>query len=174
MTLAPHERVKLHLAEQMQAERARHEKELQRLRAEYEQADTAVRIAIGGFDSEKVRRACAVIDVRGEYARAGDERAWAVDTAVKALLAGGAALRTDYVGTKNYAHWHGQSITCSYGNGPKHGSVCFSIGLTRGVRERATAPLLTEQEIDDAVFYLRNLERIQEAEREARAAAAAA
>lgn len=174
MTLAQHERSKLALAEKIQAERARHDKEMYRLRAEYEQADTAARIAIGGFDSEKMLRARAVIDVDGEYAKAGGERAWAVDTAVKALLAGGSPLRTEYVGTKTYAHWSGQSITCSYGCGPRHGSVCFSIGLTAGVRSRATDPLLTEQEIDDAVFYLRNLERIQQAEREARAAAAAA
>lgn len=174
MTIAQLERLKLALTEKMQAERARHEQELQRLRAEFVRADTATRISAGGFDGDKIRRARAVIDVDGEYEKAGDERAWAVEVAVKALLDGGSALRTEYVGTKNYAHWRGQSITCGYGYGPRHGSVCFSIGLTRAVRERSAEPLLTEQEIDDAVFYLRNLERIQQAEREARVAAAAA
>ena len=38
------------------------------------------------------------------------------------------ALKAEYMGIKNYAHFGDQRCDCSYGMGPKHGSIVFRIG----------------------------------------------
>ena len=66
-------------------------------------------------------------------------------------------LRTTYFGTKNYDRWHGQREDHEYGMGPRHGSICFEIGLRKEARTRD----LTDAEREAAIYYLVNLERIQ-------------
>lgn len=60
-------------------------------------------------------------------------------------------LRVSYFGTKDYAHFRGQEITCSYGMGPTHGYVTFSVGLS--VTNRG----LTELEREACMYYLNML-----------------
>jgi hypothetical protein len=172
--LAEYERQKIRLAAEMQAERDNHKKRMDGLRSEFELADTQCKLLIDGIDESKVLLAEHVIHVSGQYVNAGENRSESRERAIKYLLSGGGALMHEYVGTKDYAHWHGQGSDHSYGMGPKHGTIIFSIGLCRPIRERVSNPALSEEEIDAAVYYLRNLERIQAAQRAAKDSAKAA
>jgi hypothetical protein len=59
------------------------------------------------------------------------------------------ALRSGYLGIKNYAHFGDQRCDCPYGMGPKHGDIVFSIGRTRNcLRHDALAVS------DDEIYYL--------------------
>jgi len=137
-------------------------------------ADIAARQAIvnqseAGLDAEKIALAKTVIFVRGEYAKAGEERASAKADAIR-QLATGEPIRQTYgdlwlvaFGTKNYDRWSGQRCDCTYGMGPSHGYICFQIGLHSDVRKR-DPKALTEAETEAAIYYLTHLDRIQEAD----------
>jgi len=71
------------------------------------------------------------------------------------------AMRREYFGLKDYDRWDHQRCDCEYGYGPRHGNIVFMVGLTDDARSH---PGLTLQERDDAIWYLRNLVRIQRAE----------
>lgn len=116
-----------------------------------------------GLDRSAIELAETVLVVT-DYSRGGDERNHARQKAIQWLSSqtpacGYGSLRYEYFGTKNYDRWNGQAVSCQYGYGPSHGSVCFSIGLTKQARERD----LTPEEADAAIYYLLNIERIQAA-----------
>jgi hypothetical protein len=51
-----------------------------------------------------------------------------IEEAIKRIqLDGTIALKHEYLGFKNYAHFGDQRTDCSYGMGPRHGSIVFSI-----------------------------------------------
>lgn len=53
----------------------------------------------------------------------------AIEDAIKAIqIDNNEALKTEYIGVKNYAHFGDQRYDCSYGCGPTHGHIVFSIG----------------------------------------------
>ena len=174
--LAQHERRKIEVRGLITAEIDRHLKALGVLRAEFALADEAARLCVANIDADKVLLAEHVITVTGSFEKAGEDRRAMLERAIADLLAGAPKLRTAYLGTKDYAHWHGQGIECEYGYGPKHGSVIFRIELNRPVREalKQNGNPLSEEGIDAAVYYLRNIERIQAAQAAAKAAAATA
>lgn len=68
------------------------------------------------------------------------------------LATGCLKLAKEYFGLKNYEHWIGQRSDHSYGFGPAHGHVVFSIGL----RNRLCPPR-TEGEINACIAYVRLL-----------------
>ncbi len=172
MSIVEIERRKAALVEEQDAEKKRHDAEMARIREEYRQAEERGNLMVEGLDGAKILHAEHIIYVRGLYEKAGDERSSAREGAIRRILAGGSDLKSEYVGTKSYDRWHGQSVVHSYGMGPRHGSMIFEIGLTRPVRERTTTPLLTEEEIESAVYYLRALEKIQAAAQAAKDSAA--
>ena len=141
------------------------------IRGELAEVFKAQQNILAGVNADTARRAEALLQVGGLYAEAGDDRDHAVQKAIDQLLIGGGALMTDYVGTKNFAHWRGQFIACGYGLGPKHGSTCFSIGLQPQVRQRKQRPALTPAEVDACLYYLHNLAQIQESAAVAKARA---
>ncbi len=144
----------------------RHAEELKTIDWEIAEAKRQRNLLVEGLDAAKIELADHVIYVSGDYERAGQDRTECREDAIRALLAGGGRLRTEYFGTKSYDRWCGQRSDHAYGMGPRHGSVGFAIGMQRTIRGRD----LTADEIDAAVYYLRNLERIQDASRKARAA----
>lgn len=144
----------------------RHTEELRSIEWEIAEATRQRNLLLDGLDAAKIELADHVIYVRGDYERAGQDRAQCREDAIRELLAGGGRLRTEYCGTKSYDRWHGQWSCHPYGMGPSHGSIIFEIGMQRTVRGRD----LTADEIDAAVYYLRNLERIQAASRKESAA----
>lgn len=140
-----------------------------RLRGIIRDAEAVLLSTEAGLDAEKIALGKTVIYVT-DYTRGGQDRASCVSAAVK-QLATGVPIRLHYgdlwkcyFGTKNYEGWIGQRSDHEYGYGPRHGSICFEVGLTRGARERKQADL-TAEEIEAAIYVLLNVERIQAAEK---------
>ena len=80
----------------------------------------------------------------------GTERSKAIEDAIIAIQTNGAtALTGSYIGVKNYAAFGDQRSDHSYGMGPSHGSIVFSIGRTNSANMR-DKPVLGENEI----YYL--------------------
>ena len=163
------ERRKTTLRAEMKLEEERHAEAMQGFKAEFRLAEERIQLTSGDLDEDKIAHAAHVLVVRGSYANAGSERAAAMGNAKAEVLLGGGTLKTEYQGTKSYDRWHGQWISCRYGFGPSHGSVIFSIGLTEEARKREGS--LTDDEIEACLYYLNNLERIQEARAKAKQAA---
>lgn len=166
------ERRRVELNKMMTEEKERHEKAVKGIKDEVFLNEQRAGIINNGLDESLIELATHVIRVDGVYANQGGSKASQLETAIQWLIEGGMKMKRQYVGLKNYSGWVGQAVNCSYGMGPSHGSIVFSIGLTRSVREREQEPVLSEEEINAAVYYLRNIERIQSAnELAARAAA---
>ena len=64
------------------------------------------------------------------------------DRAIEDLQAGCPVMRREYFGVKSYDQWPSQESNHTYGFGPKHGAIWFSIGL-----RNPTAELTDEQRI---------------------------
>lgn len=127
------------------------------LRRELIEKCESVSLELNGLDSDRVERAMRVISIQGSYAMGGADRESARAAAVKCLAQeGGKALRSEYFGTKSYDRWVGQRSDHAYGMCPSHGYIIFAIGLR--VRDRD----LTPEEIDDALYYLENMKKIEE------------
>lgn len=131
-----------------------------RLRAEIAKRQTVLNNVGAGLDNEKVELARSVIKVYGLYADAGSDRGSVIRDAVDWLATGKCAayrgLDGADFGTKNYDRWRGQRSDHEWG-GPRHGSVCFSVGLVDRKRD------LTAEEREAAIYYLLRLERVQAA-----------
>lgn len=140
---------------------------------------TVLSSAVEGLDMEKITLAKTVVYVRGAYERAGEDRASVISDAIKQLATGepNRAVYGDlwhrYFGTKNYDRWSGQRSDHEYMCAPRHGSICFAVGLTDEVRDTRQQGDLTAAEVEAAIYYLTNIQRVQEAERKAREQAAA-
>ena len=161
------EQRKATLRAEMKLEEERHTKAMRGFKEEFRLAEERIQFVSGDLDEAKVLLGEHVLAVSGSYADAGEGRGAAMSNAKAAILQGGGALKTEYQGTKSYDRWHGQWISCSYNMGPRHGGVIFRIGLTNEARQRD----LTEEEIEAALYYLNNLERIQSAKAKAKQAA---
>lgn len=159
MNLVELEKQRIQLQQQIDQENTRHANELDGLSKSLAETKRLIAASADGLDVERIKRAEAVIEVRGAYSKAGKDRAHALQSAIDDLANGAVKIKKAYFGTKDYAHWHGQFVDCAYGYGPSHGSVIFSIGLRRSEVGRQ----LADDEINDCLYYLRNLERIQSA-----------
>lgn len=132
-----------------------------------------------GIELAKVELAKTIIYANGSYSRAGEDRASVIADAIRQLSTGTPVravygdLWHRYFGTKNYDRWSGQRSDHPYFMGPGHGSIVFEVGLTEDVRKNRTHADLTPEEIEAAIYYLLNLERVQAAEKSAREQAAA-
>lgn len=161
-----------------QVEFAAHEEASAKLRAELARKVTSIKEAIGlqsaGLDEAKIVTAETVLFIDGLYSDGGADRASCVDDAIKQFATAAALgpykdLWRNYFGTKRYDGWYGQRSDHPYGYGPKHGSIIFSVGVKNGLR-KAQADL-TADEVEACIYYLSNLERIQETRIAARQAA---
>lgn len=143
--------------------------ETKRLSGEIQHRIQFLHLAEAGLDQEKIALARTVLRIQGTYARAGDERASVIADAIYQLGTGNPVrqyygdLWTLNFGTKNYDRWHGQRCDCEDGMGPRHGSVIFSVGLSRDVRKRDPQKL-TSEETEAAIYLLVRLEAVQSAE----------
>jgi hypothetical protein len=157
MKLAELEKKRISLNQLITEENARYKKSIEGLKADLFEANRLIAAFADGIDVDVLKTAESVIEVRGSYDKAGDDRAYVLQKAIDDLAHGANTLKKSYFGTKQYAHWHGQFVECGYGMGPSHGHVIFSIGIRRNELGRD----LTEVEIEAALYYLRNLQRIQ-------------
>ncbi|OLS61544.1 hypothetical protein [Pseudomonas putida] len=159
MKLAELERQRISLTALIGEENDRHKKQMDNLSKDLAETNRLIAASADGLDLDALKIAESVLEVRGSYDKAGNDRAFALQKAVDDLANGAAALKRTYFGTKSYAHWNGQFVECSYGMAPSHGSVIFSIGIRRSELGRD----LSESEIEASLYYLRNLQRIQAA-----------
>lgn len=149
------------------------------LRSSINDRSRVLESAADGIDADKVALAKTIISIRGLYANGGDDRKSVISDAVKQLSTGEPVrvhygdLWHYYFGTKSYDRWYGQRSDHPYHMGPGHGSIIFSVELTDRVRKNLTYADLTPDEIEAAIYYLMNLERVQAAEQRAREVAAA-
>lgn len=157
----------------------RHEKaaaqEANRLRSEMTKRQEILKLSSAGIDHDKVALARTVVYAWDHRNGGADWQGCRAD-AIK-QLATGRPLRLHYgdlwayrFGTKNYDRWRGQREDHEYGYGPRHGSMCFEIGVTNEARRRGQANL-SPDEVEAAIYFLVNLERIQLAEEAAKVAA---
>lgn len=157
-TLSELERRKGEIEASIAGEKKRHESTVSAYNSELADVQRQIGLKLHGLDTELVSLARTVI-YWGKYSRGGCDRQSVIDDAVKDLLEGAPKLRQNFFGTKDYAHWSGQRSDHSYGFGPSHGSTVFSVGLTQEARKRD----LTPNEIDAAIYVIRNIERIETA-----------
>lgn len=149
------------------------------LRGQIRERANVLASAVEGIDIEKITLAKTVIYVRGSYERAGEDRASVIHDAIKQLATGEPVrsvygdLWERYFGTKNYDRWSGQRSDHPYGMGPGHGSICFEVGVVEAVRRGRLQASLSSEEIEAAIYYLSNIQRVQEAESKASQQAAA-
>lgn len=174
MNYAEMERKKLSLRKAMTEEEKRHTQSIQVLRQQFEATERDMQIGTAGLDLGLIETAKLVITVKGSYAKAGDDRQRVVAEVIQMLAERRPAFVEYYQGTKDYDRWHGQHFQCFYGYVPKHGSAIFTVGLTNQARTRWSDQPLTDDEISAAIYYLRNIEAIQQAEANAAAAALSA
>lgn len=89
------------------------------------------------IDLERIRRGMKQIDVSGQPCPRDVPNAPERERAIEAALSAIAddpenALRKEFIGVKQYAHFGDQRCDCSYGRGPRHGVIKFSIGRVSG------------------------------------------
>lgn len=142
-----------------------HKERLLKLQAELSILEQNKALADIGLDQAKVDHAKSLLYVRGTYQKAGQDREFAVKTAINLISNGGSLLFKEFVATKSYASWHGQYLTCEYGMCPRHGTLLFELGLKKEVRAKGLP--LDADEIESCLYYLYNIEKIHEAERAA-------
>lgn len=148
---------------------ASYKAESSRLHTEIMNRQAILSVAHHGFDPDKVALAKTVISV-SDYRNGGADWHSCITDAVNQLATGKPARQ--YYGdiwlqsfnTKNYDRWTGQRSDHEYGYGPRHGSICFSLGLTAACRARDPR-VITPDETEAAIYYLLNVVAIQDAER---------
>lgn len=138
------------------------------LRQSLLEAKTKVSLASQGLDPDKIELAKTVLSICGTYKEAGSDRASVISDAIKQLSTG-VGLDGAYTGlwkhalcTKSYDRWHGQRSDHPYGYGPRHGSIIFSVGLTKQAREKTFSDI-PPASIEAALYYLTNIEAIEAA-----------
>ena len=157
-------------AQRLEAERA-HMAFLKANDKELRELQFAESLIAAGVDLERIARGALVVHAHGSLRErsgrgsdAGDRRAKVVADAKTAIAAGGGALQHEYLGVKNYDSFGDQRCDCQYGFGPTHGSIVFSIGLTRAAREQLEeGRALSPEQIEDALYLLANLASIEKA-----------
>ena len=134
------------------------------------------RLIVAGLNLARLDRGRKIIRVIG---RAGDERpkegsavsdrrAQAVRDARNDLVNGALKLRHRYIGIKNYDSFGDQREDHEYGNVPRHGRIVFMIELASDVRDRLNGGgVLTNAEIEDALYVLVSLGVVEAAEKAA-------
>jgi hypothetical protein len=108
-----------------------------------------------GLNLETIAAAEKVIYVRGKANSA--QRLISIKEAKDAIITGEEKFRSGFKGVKVYASFGEQNCNLEYGYGPKHGTMVFEVGLL--IRDR----LLTDDEAECALYYLENIQAIQEA-----------
>jgi len=121
---------------------------------------------LDGLDTEKISRAQHILLIRGEFFN-NSERTDCVHRAIKDLVSGSAAFKTQYFGVKQYSGFGDQGCDCEYFMGPRHGSIVFAVEMNKDARERD----LSAEEVEDCLYYLSTLGEYQAAIKKAKGGA---
>lgn len=112
-------------------------------------------VLLGGLDLEKIENARRFIYTRGMRKNFYGDAHKKLIEAINDVTNGCVILRKEYLGCKDYDRFSGQGITCEYGYSPSHGSVVMEIGMKNEDRKKIT---ITDDDLSDILYYLRNLE----------------
>lgn len=119
----------------------------------------SIELTKASIDLDKVTYAetlCSVGKVDSSTRRA------ALQDVIKEVAANrGSKYFKEYQGIKIYSGFGEQHSSHIYGYGPRHGSIVWSFELTRKLRERPDK-FLNDEEVDAILYYLLNIESIQE------------
>lgn len=144
--------------EELKEVRKRHEHELQRAQDQLKAAAEDLAHLQAGTPPDVKLLADHVIAVYGAENMEVEDGPSVIRDAIADLLQGGTKLQHYYMGTKHYERWPGQREDHKYGYGPRHGTIVFSVGLTKEARERLlSGGELNEDEVEAAIQYLTNL-----------------
>ena len=148
------------------AERVALEKQLSDLTAKYEKEKDKLVKSINkckedevcysdGLDAEAIERAKKVIYICGNpYGKTSDVRYdgsnCIANLAINDIATGCSHLKTEFFGNKTYGGYY-QRCDCRYGFCPSHGGIADEVGLVADCRKRE----LTDQEKDDAIYFLK-------------------
>ena len=143
----------------MEETKNRHKKEIIVRQSHINDLKSLKAIHVAGVSVAQVEIAESVLRVKGILS--GAQRAKAVDEAIGYIATSDTPMKKEFVGVKHYSGFSDQSCNCSYGCGPRHGSIVFAIESIK--RKDAW----TGKERDAAIYYLSNLEKIQAAKTEA-------
>lgn len=161
------------LRQDMKAEDDRHAAAKRDLNERHAAIVERINLFSADLDLAKIDLARQVLELHGTHAKGGQGRDGVVRDAMDWFATGKSqaysGLDTVYFGTKSYAEWYGQREDHAYNYGPRHGSTIFSIGLKRKFRAPYDA-VLTEDQREACLYYLLNIERIEEAQQKATAA----
>ncbi|BDH62343.1 hypothetical protein MTP04_24730 [Lysinibacillus sp. PLM2] len=107
-------------------------------------------LSLNNFDLNKITIAESLLEFsRGFNRKNNGPIRHAIDDIVNDFR----CLRKEYFGTKDYSGFVNQEVQCTYGYGPRHGYVVFSVGLKNGVRQKE----FTDEEKDACIYYLNHL-----------------
>ena len=117
-------------------------------------------IAQSNFNIESVQIAESLISVQGNpYGSIDQSGSTIAVSAINDIANDFKVLRTIKFGNKRYEGFY-QRCDCTYGMGPRHGSVVDSIGLNDRTHE------FTDDEKDACIYYLKNYTAIKEAKKQ--------
>jgi len=102
--------------------------------------------AENGVDASKFLIARSIIAVKWYGHKRTAEVVQAFNEAMEDVRNGCVKLQKEYFGVKSYDRWDSQGHNSSYGMGPTHGSIWFSIGLTEHSRSYGH-PLSSDEKI---------------------------
>lgn len=134
-----------------------HEVAITKLECLRDQLKSKIRMFEDGLSLDLVGTAERLLDISGRYKPNG-AIAKLVWDAIQDIANGCPKLRREYFGIKTYDRWDAQRSDHPYGMVPRHGSIWFSVGLSRDFRRDDRD--MTVEEADSCIYALRNLETI--------------
>lgn len=146
---------KFELERQRQAQLEDHKSKLKKIDSRAEEVESLIRAGKKGFDTDRVAMARGLVKV-GEVN--SGERRNCVQRFIRKLTEDPKWLESNYCGVKVYSGFGEQGEDHRHGYGPRHGSIVFRVELKK--------PSLSASEVDCVLWYLLNIEKIQEAEKQ--------
>jgi len=148
VNLARMEQLQFQKRYQLQELKAIFEKQKHKIEAEIADIEKQRGLILADMDEGKVVLAESILRFSHGFSRLEDRIA---KKAIEDIVNGCDSMKDGYFGIKDYAHWRSQESHHSYGYGPKHGYIVFSIGLKHP--KKALSPI--EQEA--CIYYLYQL-----------------
>lgn len=124
------------------------EKKKKEIEAEIADIEKQKGLLLANMDEAKVKMAESILRFSYGFSRLEHR---VVKKAIEDIANGCQKLCEQYFGIKDYAHWRGQQADHTYGYGPKHGSVVFSIGLNQPKQS------LTDEQQEACIYFLYQL-----------------
>lgn len=134
------------------------------LKKKLTEAENIKAILVSNFDYDKIHLVRERVNFTGIYKWWGvGETASTLAACIRDVANGCSFIRTKYFGCKNYDRWTCQDSCHTYGMGPSHGTIVFSIGLNHKFRQELDAGAIIDSDFINAFLYV--LHNIRENEK---------